>query len=71
VTSAAVQAVWKRCTELVEWYEKFKPDAGRRILVNLSAIDLWKCVHPNMNPEGNRFPREVVYRGRTLVAGKR
>jgi len=64
----AREATWKRCADLVAWYEQYKPAAGQRIAVNLSAIDLWKCVHPNASPEAKKFPREVVYRGRTLVA---
>ena len=66
----AREATWKRCADLVAWYEQFKPAAGQRIAAPLSPADLWKCVHPNLEPPGKKFPREVVYRGRTLVASK-
>ena len=71
MTSAATKATWAKCDALIDWYEKFRPTAGQRIAIDLDAVELWKCAHPNADPENKKYPREVYYRGRTRVATRR
>lgn len=62
---------------MIDWYEKHKPDAGRRIEVNMTPAALCKTIGVGQQPFTDekgarklRWPREVLYRGRTLVAKK-
>lgn len=58
---------------LITWYEKNKPEAGKRIEVKLNPKQLAKEFE-TMPPEKLRgidpatLPKEHFYRGRTLVA---
>jgi hypothetical protein len=50
--------------QLINWYEKFKPESGQRIDVNLAPRDLAKKLGVPCAKQQVEFP----YRGRTLVA---
>jgi hypothetical protein len=53
---------------LITWYEKFKPDAGRRIPVSVTPKGLAKIL--DIDTRDVKPLPEYVYRGRTIVATK-
>jgi len=60
-----------RVNELINWYEKFKPQAGREIQVNVGPKQLAKMLGlPQKGPDGKEidYPSVQPYRGRALVA---
>jgi len=61
----------QRLNELIDWYEKNKPEAGKRILVSKLPRELHKMlgVSPGRDKQGNEvFPAELTYRNRVIVA---
>ena len=61
-------AIWKKCADLVAFYERYKPNAGMRIEVNLNAADLWKAANPLVDPpEGG--PPNSASKKRTVRPG--
>ena len=61
--------------DLIDWYEKFKPEAGKCIQVWKTAKELHKMlgVPPGKGADGKeKFEIELPHRGRTILAiGKR
>jgi hypothetical protein len=61
----------QRLNELIDWYEKNKPEAGQRILVSKTPRELHKMlgVPPSRDKRGDEvFPAELPYRNRVIVA---
>ena len=54
-----------RINQLIDWYEQFKPDAGKSIPVDLGPKSLAKALARKWQPTETR---EFQYRGRTLIA---
>lgn len=57
--------------DLVEWYEKFKPESGQCIQVWKTPKELHKMlgVTPSLGPDGKEvYPQELRHRGRTILA---
>lgn len=57
--------------ELIDWYEKFKPEAGKCIQVWKTPKDLHKMlgVMPSKGDDGKDvYPQELPWRGRTILA---
>lgn len=52
-----------RLNELIDWYEKFKPEGGMRIPVNASRETLAKWFG---YPEHKKPPEEFEHRGRII-----
>lgn len=60
-----------RLDELIRWYEKFKPEAGRRIPIFKTPRELHKMLSAPIprDKEGKESPQaELLYKGRTIVA---
>jgi hypothetical protein len=60
-----------RLDELISWYEKFKPEAGKRIEIKVGPRALAKMLgvpKREWNSLKNPPPKERKYRGRLLVA---
>lgn len=61
-----------RLNELIEWYDRNKPDAWKRIQVTLGPKGLAKLlgIQPRNGADGKPlpFPLEQQHRGRTIVA---
>lgn len=61
-----------RVNELIEWYQKFKPNAGKQIQVNVGPRQLAKML--GIPIEKDKAGKEIVpptvqpYRGRALIA---
>lgn len=51
---------WDRLNDLIDWYEKFKPDAGKMIMVRFSTKELKRFATENENGTWN-------YRNRLLA----
>ena len=64
-------AIWKKCADLVTFYERHKPNAGMRIEVNLNAADLWKAANPLVDPPEGGPPKSIIYHGREIVATRK
>jgi len=54
---------------LIDWYEQFNPERGKRIPVSLSAAGLADLFDRERVP-GEEFPTEIEYRGRIVYATK-
>lgn len=56
---------------MIDWYEGHRPDAGQRIPVLVSPLQLARLVSypmPAVFPPGYRVPTEYNYRGRVLYS---
>lgn len=64
----SIRSDFDEIDKLVKWYERFKPDAGREILVAMTPERLARVVG-HLDAMGNPKPdRRIEFRGRTLVA---
>lgn len=59
-----------KADELIEWYEKNKPDAGKRIEISVTPAELKKAFGLKVEKGEKVEQREWPYRNRTLVAIK-
>ena len=64
---ATWQKVKTQLDALIDWYEKHKPDAGRKLSVPCTRSELWKIGGLSTLPDGG-YPPEIRYRGRIIVA---
>lgn len=57
-----------RIDKLVTWYEKNKPEAGKRIDVDASPMQLAKALNWRPQKPDDKPPHEFDFRGRTVVS---
>lgn len=63
-------ALHSQIDELIDWYEKFKPTAGMRIMVDCVASDLL-LMPSDRHPPPLFIDGKILYRDRELVPIKR
>lgn len=60
-----------RLDKLIDWYIKFKPEAGKRIEMDLSPSEVHRVIHGYKPKDGQPWAQpgpEFQYRDRTIVA---